>query len=126
MKNPRTLLTVSIAMIFVIAIILYSVYQSRFLILGPEISIEYPQDGVTLSSPLLVVKGTIKNASFIYLNDKQIFVNKEMIFQELLQAHEGYNILTIRALDNFGRTRIETREYVLKLTETATTSLLKN
>lgn len=113
-------------MIFVIAIILYSVYQSRFLILGPEISIEYPQDGVTLSSPLLVVKGTIKNASFIYLNDKQIFVNKEMIFQELLQAHEGYNILTIRALDNFGRTRIETREYVLKLTETATTSLLKN
>ncbi len=126
MKNPRFFIGLSISLVFIIAIIVYSVYQSRFLILGPGVTIEYPQDGMTLSSALLIVKGSVKNASFIYLNDKQIFINKEGIFQELLQAHEGYNILTLRAVDNFGRTRKETREYILKTLKTASSTQFNN
>jgi len=109
------LLKIIFGVIVGIAIIFYAVYQARNLIRGPILEITEPQNGETFSTPLIDISGQIKNISFIYLNDRQIFTTPEGNFSEKLLLSLGYNIMTLRATDKFGR---ETRKILeLVLTE---------
>jgi predicted ATPase len=71
--------------------------------MGPVISISEPSNGATLTSSLIEVLGTTKNISSINLNDRQIFINESGAFEEKLLLSPGYNIITFRAEDRFGR-----------------------
>ncbi len=94
-------------------LVLYVVFQARNLILGPRIAFIAPLDGETLSGPVIEVRGTATNVSFITLNDKQIFVNDNGEFKERLLPSPGLVILTLKAKDRFGREKIEQAQIVV-------------
>lgn len=81
----------------------YSLFQARFMILGPRVTVIYPQDGTTVDSALVVMKGHADNIAYISLNDRPIFVDENGDFNEKLIAEAGLSILTVRARDRFGR-----------------------
>lgn len=90
----------------------YGASKSINLLMGPEIRIDSPKNGETLREPLLNIKGLVKNAAFITLNDKQIFVDDKGNMTDQILLYEGYNIMTVKAKDKFGREKIVTREIV--------------
>ncbi len=82
---------------------LYSLFQARFIILGPSIKVFAPENGATLSSPVVTMSGQAKNIAYISLNDRPIFVDKDGNWSEKLIAPLGLSIMTVRARDRFGR-----------------------
>lgn len=102
-RSARQLIIVGIIVLFVGAILAYSAYQLRNLILGPVITIESPTDGSTLTESLVEIRGVAKNISHLSLNGRPIFIDPEGHFSEKLLVSYGYTIMTILAADRFGR-----------------------
>jgi len=93
------------AFVFVLVILFlsYVLFQSKNLLEGPIISITKPSNGETLTYHVVSVEGTAKNISFIYMNDRQIFVDTLGNFRETIIAPLGYSIIKLSAKDKFGR-----------------------
>jgi hypothetical protein len=87
----------------VLVIGLYSLFQARFIILGPSIKVYSPSNGASLPSPVVTVTGKASNIAFISLNDNPIYVDKNGNWSEKLIAPTGLSIMTVRARDRFGR-----------------------
>jgi hypothetical protein len=111
MSNPRKKLKNSLSLIIILMIIVYGFFQSKDLLRGPIIEVEYPLDGTTLQGKVVEVKGEAKNIAYINLNDRQIFVDNEGIFSETIIAPSGYSTIKLSARDKFG----ETEEKLIKV-----------
>lgn len=81
---------------------------------GPFITIETPRNGEIATSSLITIKGIARNVAFLSLNDRQIYLNQNGILEEKLLLAEGYNILTLKARDKFGKTTENRLELVYK------------
>lgn len=112
--NRQTYLKmIALGLLFVV-IIVYGALKTRNVLLGPEISIDYPQSGSTILSPLVTVSGQAKRIAKIYFNDRKIFTDDTGAFKESLLLARGYNILEFKAEDGFGREVTKKVELVLQ------------
>ena len=98
--------------ILIAGILGYAYYQTHNLIMGPIVTIETPENGITFSSPVAEITGGTKNISEITINDRHIFVDESGTFKEKLLLSPGYNIITLQAKDKFGRTATRVLELV--------------
>lgn len=96
----------------------YGLYISKNFLMGPQISIEFPQKGEIVYNAFIEIKGKAKNISHINLNGARIFTDAEGNFKQNLLLANGYNIIEIYAQDKFGREIKERREIVFKQTNT--------
>lgn len=92
----------------------YSLFQARFLILGPRISIDSYKNGEVVASPIILISGKAENVSWLSLNDRQIFTDEKGAWSEKLIVSEGTSIMTLKARDRFGREREKRLLVVLK------------
>lgn len=88
---------------FLLFILAYALFQARFLIIGPRISVETPRNGDTVAGGPMTISGHARNISFISLNDRPIFLDEEGYWSEKLIAQRGLSIMTVKARDRFGR-----------------------
>lgn len=93
-------------------IVLYSIYQSKNLISGPQIRVLYPHNGQRISSSSLELEGSASNITAISLNGRPIYVDENGNFKEKLLLPYGYTIIELSATDKFGRTKIKTLEVI--------------
>ncbi|MSR87724.1 MAG: hypothetical protein EXS69_00965 [Candidatus Zambryskibacteria bacterium] len=80
----------------------YSLYQARFLILGPLVWIDAPQDGATVLGSTVTISGRAKNIAWMSLNDRQIFTDENGLWDEKLIVAQGLSIMTVKVRDRFG------------------------
>ncbi len=86
---------------------LYALFQSRFLIIGPQIVLTHELNTLH-NERRIFLEGTAYNISRLWLNDRQIFTNAQGDFKEALVLENGYTIATLRAEDRYGReTKVE-------------------
>lgn len=118
MRNPRVLLRAVgiIAAVFLIAG--YAYFETRGLIRGPVVAVEYPVPGSTVADELVTVSGTVLRVTDIALNDRPIFIDADGRWSEMLLLAPGYNVLELSVADRFGRTRRELIELVYRPHET--------
>ena len=107
--RPRTIALFLILALFVA----YSLYQARFLIVGPRITITSHYNGQVVSDSIITLEGRAKNISKISLNDKQIFTDEEGYWSEKLIVASGTSIMTLKASDRFGREITKTLQIIL-------------
>ncbi len=107
--NPRIKSTpnwrIKITLLLFTAIVVYAIWNAKNLILGPRIDVLEPIDGSLLSSNTVLIKGVVKNGSFISLNGRQIFTDDMGIFLEEILPLKGYNVVEISAQDRFDKKR---------------------
>jgi len=107
----RTLVQATVVLIGLMLVTGYVVYQARFLIIGPQITLseELPLHHnvrqVTLS-------GSANNISRLWLNGRPIFTNPEGEFAATVILENGYTVTTLMAEDRFGRTTTVSRQFV--------------
>ena len=115
-KNPKLTVKCLIIIIILTSIASYSLFQARNLIKGPVVNVESPKNGEALEKPIIEIKGHAKNISYITLNDRQIFIDKEGTFNQKLLLFNGYNVVKISAKDKFGRKTDKIIELIYKET----------
>jgi len=106
-QQAQSFISIIPIILFIAVICLYSYSRARNVIFGPEISIISPVDGEVFENDLVILSGEIKNAAFITLNGRKIFVDEKNLFQEKLLLHYGYNIIEIEVVDRFNQKKKE-------------------
>jgi hypothetical protein len=91
----------------------YCLFQARFLILGPQVTITSHEDGAVATEPAVTLSGNARNAAWLSLNDRQIFTDEEGRWSEKLILSPGLSIMTLRVRDRFGRERVSSVRLVL-------------
>jgi hypothetical protein len=101
--STRTIILIALGVLFVA----YILFQARFVLLGPGISIESHQNGQIVETAAITLSGTAKNAAWLSLNGRQIFTDEKGFWSEKLILSEGVSIMTLRVRDRFGREKTE-------------------
>lgn len=97
------LLRFSIFLSAVLIVLGYALFRSLDYIKGPEIIIESPLNGTTVSTPSVIVKGYALRVSDLWLNDRPITLSEEGYFEESMLLNIGYNTISVKTRDKFGR-----------------------
>ena len=79
----------------------YSYYRTRDLWRGVVLTVVGIKDGESFTDPSVAIAGVAKNSKALYLNGREIYIDKDGNFKESLILNPGYNIIEIRAFDKF-------------------------
>lgn len=101
------------ATVLTISALGYAVYQTKDFVRGPVVGLTTPADGETFREPILSLSGTAQRVSFVSLNGRPIFTDKEGAWSEQVILHAGYNVITVTAKDRFGRETTVVRRVIL-------------
>lgn len=89
----------------------YVAFQARAFIAGPSITLH--SDATALrDTRTIIIEGVAQNVTAIMLNDRPIFTDDKGNFRERLVLENGYTIMTLRALDRYGREKVVTQSFV--------------
>lgn len=113
-RNAKFVLGLVVFLLVVSGISGYAYFQSRDFLRGPQVTITSPKNGETVEKPVVVIEGATQHVAYISLNDGTIFIDSQGLFKEKLLLLPGYNILTIKAEDRFGKKVKKTLELVYK------------
>ncbi len=86
-----------------IIVVGYGLARSYDLLAGPAIELESLENGQTISQDFLLVRGEAKRIANLFLNGRQIFTDESGAFREPLLLFPGYNAISLKAHDKFGR-----------------------
>lgn len=89
----------------------YLTFQARFLIAGPELSLD-TEPPVNNTTRIVELSGNATNITHLWLNDRPIFTDEKGHFKEALILENGYTITTLRARDRYGRETEIVRSFV--------------
>ena len=113
-RNALSTLRVSLFILFGMIILGYSLFQANKLISGPVIDIYEPQNGLTYSQTLIEIDGRARNISYLNLNGRQIFTDKDGYFKEKFILSPGLNVIKLDAQDKFKKYTEKKLEVILK------------
>ncbi|MBX4209086.1 hypothetical protein KW799_00075 [Candidatus Parcubacteria bacterium] len=102
-RQVKWLMKIWISVAAIAVILGYGAFRAKDLAQGPRLSVESPADGSAMRDPLVSIKGTAKNISFLTLNGDKIFTDESGAYDEKILLSPGYNAVTVEARDRFGR-----------------------
>ena len=111
-KRKRFFTLAFIAVIFLL-VGGYAFFRTKDLLAGPKITIISPENGASLTVSATLIRGTAKNISSLSLDDRPIYVDDKGNFSEIMALSPGYNILSLKAEDKFGKKKEVALELVL-------------
>jgi len=89
----------------------FSYFKTKDLFIGVNLKVNGINDG-NVTNSLVEISGKAKNATYLGINDRSIFIEPNGNYSESLLLLPGYNIITIKAQDKFNNQS----EKVYKLT----------
>lgn len=91
-------------------IMVFSYEKMCFLFEGVKIEARIEQKD---TSSLALIKGVAAKATYITLNGREIFIDKNGNFSESIAMLPGFSIVTLNARDKFGKTAEKKFEVVI-------------
>ncbi len=113
-RNALSVLRIGLFSLLGLVIIIYSFFQGWKLISGPIIEIYTPQNGATYNETMIEIYGRAYNSSYLNLDGRPIFTDKDGYFKEKLLLSPGYNIIKLDATDKFKAYVEKKLEVILK------------
>lgn len=113
-RNAISVLKTTSLLVLFLVIITYALFQGSKIITGPIIKVYSPSNGATFNQSLIEIEGVGKNISYINLDDRPIFTDKNGYFKEKFLLSPGYNVIKLDAMDKFKNKTEKIIEVVLK------------
>ena len=107
----RRIILLSIIAAALLLAITFILFQARYLIIGPQISITSEPIGPQ-NEREVEIAGTAHNISHLWLNGRPIYTDIDGTFKEELILENGYTTMTLRAEDRYGRSTEITRTLI--------------
>ncbi|HCY18102.1 MAG: hypothetical protein UR62_C0027G0011 [Candidatus Nomurabacteria bacterium GW2011_GWF2_35_12] len=101
-NNAKKILKIVSLSAFLLFIIIYAFFRTKDLIFGVKIKEVNIVDGTKVTDNIMKITGNAKNAVNLTLNDRVISVDQKGNFDETIALLSGYNIISIKAQDEFG------------------------
>jgi len=98
----KKVIRISAIMFLFIFIIVYAFFKSKYLIFGVKIIDLNIENNTKITEEIIEIKGNAKNAIYLAINDREIYIDKEGNFKEYHALYDGYNFIKIDAKDKFG------------------------
>ncbi|MFA6459578.1 MAG: hypothetical protein WCV79_04285 [Candidatus Paceibacterota bacterium] len=110
-KNIKWWLGVAscVALFSIIGVFAYC--KMSFVLNGVQIQANIEHEDNT---PLATINGKAQNATYISLNGREIFIDKDGSFSEKIALIPGFSVITIDAMDKFGKEKEKTFQLVYK------------
>lgn len=99
----------------------YSYAKMRVVINGVKVRANIER---TDSSSLAFIKGNARNAIYVSLNGREIFIDKNGEFKEPIALLSGLGVVTIQAQDKFGN--VSQKEFEVMYKDVEHVALLEN
>ena len=115
-----------VIIISVILLVSYGIFNARDMLMGPTIEMFNPIADIETNDNMLIVKGRVKNISFVTLNGKSIYVDRDGLFEEKLLLVPGSNIIEVKAKDRFKKEALEIVKVYYNQNEATTTIKISN
>ncbi len=112
--KTKKLLTLGLGIFVGISILSYSLWRTKDLMGGPQLIVTYPRNGSTIENALLTIRGEAKHVAGFTLNGRTIYADQSGRWEETILLSYGYNLLTVRGKDRFGRTIEKSIELIYK------------
>ncbi len=103
-ESTKRLIKVSLISIISIVIVAYTAFESYDFIIGPQITISQPENGISIATSSVVVQGKADRIKNLYINNRPVLIDTEGNFNETILLAPGYNITLLSAQDRFERT----------------------
>jgi hypothetical protein len=113
-RNAVSSLRIALIVLLGLIILGYSLFQAQKLLSGPIIDIYSPKSGATYTESLIEIEGRARNISYLNLNDRPIFTDKNGYFKEKFLLSPGYNVIKLDARDKFKTHTEKKLELILK------------
>lgn len=84
----------------------YGIFSGRKIILGPSLDVT-----ITEYDSYILFEGNSHSAQTVSINDRSIPISLEGDFSESLLKVPGYSIITLEAIDRFGKVRHRTYHF---------------
>ena len=101
-NNAKKILKIVSLSAFLLFIIIYAFFRTKDLIFGVKIKEVNIVDGTKVTDNIMKITGNAKNAVNLTLNDRVISIDQKGNFDETIALLSGYNIISIKAQDEFG------------------------
>lgn len=98
----RTIVKTTLISLGLVVVLVYVIFQARFLIIGPQIILTEELD-IRQNARQVFLTGQAYNISHLWLNDRPIYTDAEGKFKESLILENGYTVATLKATDRYGR-----------------------
>lgn len=98
--------------IFFLAILGYAYFEARSILFGPSITIRAPESPLSVSAPLLHIRGSAEHIILLRMNGTPVSVTGAGDFDEALLLAPGYNKIVLSASDKLGRTTEKVLEVI--------------
>lgn len=117
MNRSKLLNTIKVLFISIVAIFIvsYGFFSAHKYIMGPKISLLKPDNWSLSQNNIIEIEGNIKNANATYINNNVLYIDKNGDFKNRLLLNPGYNVLSIKARDRFGKEKSLVRHVYLSL-----------
>jgi len=104
MTNTDAKKIMKIGSIFLLSlfIIIFGFFTSKDVIFGVKIKNINIIDGTKVANNIIEITGNAKNAVNLTLNDRPISIDRKGNFDETIALLSGYNVINIKAKDEFG------------------------
>ena len=95
-------------------IIGYSLFVLAGFIRGPRVALSTPTEArFSTTSPVLEIAGQALHTDILTINDSPLSLDLKGNFSERVLLGVGYNILSVKALDRYGRSSEQHMEVIL-------------
>lgn len=101
-KNIKWWIGIISGVVLFTAIGVFAYMKMSFILKGVVIEAKIERED---NLPLVKVVGNAKSASFLSLNGREIFIDKQGNFSEYVSLLPGYSIITIDAKDKLGNNK---------------------
>lgn len=101
-KDAKKILKIVSLSVLFIFIIIYTLFNTKDLIVGVKIKNVNIEKNINNEINIIKITGNAKNAKNLTLNGREISINQDGDFDEILALLLGYNIINIKAKDKFG------------------------
>lgn len=110
-SHERTLRFVFVALVIML-MSGYMFFQARNLIQGPAIVLNETPSMLASSETSTLISGSAENVVVLRLNGREIHTDESGRFSHTLTLEQGYTIMTLEALDRYGRKTVVERGFV--------------
>ncbi len=99
----------SVAAFALLALVLYGGFKAAPMLLGPQLTLSSPADGVTIQDGILSISGVAHHTEKLSLDGAPLLIDQHGAFATSLVLPQGSAILTLTVSDRFGRSHSVTR-----------------
>lgn len=92
----------------------YILFQYRYAFINPPLEVYSPKEKEEVSAEGITVSGKTDSSVVIYINNVSVSLDKEGNFKKSIDLFPGKSVITIKAVNRFGRETIEKRDIEVK------------